>query len=353
MSLNPPPGPRSISLTWAVVIVLVVAGIAIAGTATVFELRPASPSSNGTTHAPTPTNNSTSKQPADLNVTDDLGRHVEVPYDPARVAVLGPSIMDIMFRLGLRSHVVAVDCYAPLGNSGLQEDYSPDQIANWSLNASMCVQTGPTFDSASLAVHDPQLVLAATIVSVAAVEEITSTLGIPVVMLQPPTLSGILVDDSLVGEIFNVTSAATTLNVQLNSALYNVTNFTSTIYTFPTVLVTYDTDTNGYWTFGPGTFGESLIEICGATSISANSTTAYPELSPAQVLVDDPTYIVFGTGFGLNESTYAAGPDWSDFPAVQAGNITGIDSNWITEPDPTMILQGIPALQAIFYPGLD
>jgi iron complex transport system substrate-binding protein len=347
MSLNEPVPPasssvRTVSVAWVVVIALVVAGGAIAATAAVYALKPTSspaPSAPGT--------------PASVNLTDDLGRRVTVPYDPARIAVLSPSIMDIVYRLGLRSHVVGVDCYASLGSSGLAEDYSPDQIALWGLNGSMCVEVGPTFAPETLVALDPQLVLASTIVSVAAVEQITSELHIPVVMLQPPTLSGILVDDDLVAQIFGVTSTANALNDQLASALYNATNASANVYTFPTVLVTYSVDSNGYWTFGPGTFGQSLIEICGGTSISANSTTAYPELSPAQVLIDEPQYIVYGTGFGLNESTYAAGPDWTDFSAVQNGNVTGLDSNWLTEPDPTMILDGIPALQAVFYAGAD
>ncbi len=348
MSLNAPsagttPSPRTVSLAWVIVIALVVAGVAIAATAAAYELKPASKGT--TTSAPT--------TPQSVNVTDDLGRHVTVPYDPARVAVLGPSIMDIFYRLGLRSHVVGVDCYGAPSLADLEEDYSPDQVSLWTLNASMCVEIGPTFAPETLTVLTPQVVFAATIVSIAEVEQITSQLHIPVVMLQPPTLSGILVDDSLVGQIFNATSVANSLNGQLGAALYNATNMSANDFNpFPTVLVTYDTDTNGYWTYGPGTFGESLIEICGGTSISANSTYAYPELSPAQVLVDDPQWIVYGTGFGLNESTYAAGPDWSDFSAVQNGNLTGIDSNWLTEPDPTMILDGIPALEAVFYDGV-
>jgi iron complex transport system substrate-binding protein len=332
MSLNPEPGPspRTLSVAWVVVIVLISAGVGVAGTAAYFASRPSS-------------------TPGSVSLTDDLGRSVTVPYDPARLVVLSPSIMDIVYRLGLRSHVVGVDCYASIGASGLAEDYSPDQIALWNLSPSMCVEVGPTFAPETLAVLDPQLVLASTIVSVAAVEEISNELHVPVVMLQPPTLSGILVDDDLVAEIFGVQAAAASLNARLDSALYNATNLTAGEYTYPTLLVTYSVDVNGYWTFGPGTFGESLIEICGGTSISANSTTAYPELAPAQVLVDDPQFIVYGTGFGLNESTYAAGPDWSDFAAVQAGNVTGIDSNWLTEPDPTMILDGIPALQSVLY----
>jgi iron complex transport system substrate-binding protein len=342
MSLNDPssppsPTPRTISVTWVVVIVLVVAGVAIAATAAAYALTGTGPSGS----------------PGAIHLTDDLGRSVTVPYDPSRVVVLSPSIMDIVYRLGLRSHVVGVDCYAPLGSSGLDEDYSPDQIALWGLNASMCVQVGPTFAPETLVALSPTLVLASTIVSVAAVEQITNQLGIPVVMLQPPTLSGILVDDDLVAEIFGVQTSASTLNAQLATALYAATNLTSNEYVLPTVLVTYSVDSNGYWTFGPGTFGQSLVEICGGSSIGANSTTPYPELSPAQVLVDEPQYIVYGTGFGLNESTYAAGPDWSQFTAVQNGNVTGIDSNWLTEPDPSMILSGIPALQKVFYGAAD
>ena len=336
-SSPPSPTPRTISVTWVVVIVLVVAGVAIAATAAAYALIGTSPSGS----------------PGSIHLTDDLGRSVTVPYDPSRVVVLSPSIMDIVYRLGLRSHVVGVDCYAPLGSSGLDEDYSPDQIALWGLNASMCVQVGPTFAPETLVALSPTLVLASTIVSVAAVEQITNQLGIPVVMLQPPTLSGILVDDDLVAEIFGVQTTASTLNAQLATALYAATNLTSNEYVLPTVLVTYSVDSNGYWTFGPGTFGQSLIEICGGSSIGANSTTPYPELSPAQVLVDEPQYIVYGTGFGLNESTYAAGPDWSQFTAVQNGNVTGIDSNWLTEPDPSMILSGIPALQKVFYGTAD
>ncbi|HXW67836.1 MAG TPA: ABC transporter substrate-binding protein [Thermoplasmata archaeon] len=338
MSLNDPPvpvaAPRRASLAVVAVLLVVVAGVAVAATAAYYSTRPA------TVAGP----------PGSLHLTDDLGRSVTVPYDPARIVVLGPSIMDIVYRLGLRSHVVGVDCYAA-ADGGLAEDYSPDQIQLWQLSSSMCVQIGPEFAPSTLAALDPQLVLAATIVSIPEVLQITDNLGIPVVMLQPPTLSGILVDDSLVGEIFGAGAVANSLNAELAGALYNATNFTSNQFTLPTVLITYSVDPSGYWSFGPGTFGTSLIEVAGGASISASATTPYPELSPSQVLTDDPQLIVYGVGFGLNESTYAAGPDWSSFGAVINGNLTGLDSNWLTEPDPTMILDGLPALQAAFYPG--
>lgn len=333
---NPASSPSSrhqVSATLLVVAVVIAAAVGIGATGAYFELRPG-PSAPGSVH-----------------VTDDLGRSVTVPYDPSRVVVLGPSIMDSVYRLGLRSHVVGVDCYAAdLG--GLSADYSSDQIALWNLSSSMCVEIGPTFNFEDLLNATPQLVLAATIVSTADVEQISAQYGIPAVVLQASSLGGIQVDLNILSQIFPVSAEVTALNARLAAELYNASQVVNNAPSFPLVLVTYDADSNGYWTFGPGTFGESLIEAAGATSISANATFAYPELSPEQVLSANPQWIIYGTGFGLNLSYYAAAPLWSSFPAVQAGNITGLDSNWLTEADPAMILQGLPALIAIFHPGL-
>lgn len=343
MSLNtrPTASPvprRSIPLAWFVVALLVVGGVGIASTAAYY-----ASTANGGTHG-------------NLTLTDDLGRQVTMPYDPARIVVLGPSIMDSVYRLGLRSHVVGVDCYAP-AFGGLSADYSPDQIGLWNLSSSMCVQTGPTFDFEALLNDTPQLVLAATIVSISAVQEITTTFHIPVFMLQPSTLGGIQVDVSLIGQIFGIGPTANALDAQLGTELSNVTTAVSAIANganftgFPSVLITYYVDSNGYWTFGPGTFGQSLIEIAGGSSIAGNATLPYPELSGEQVLVANPQVLVYGTGFGLNESYYATAPFWGQLTAVQTGHTLGLSSNWLTEADPTMILAGLPALFGTFHPN--
>ncbi len=335
MSLTPPsPARRTVSTTVFIVGLLVAGGFAVAGTSIYYDLRPAAAA------AP----------PGSLSITDDLGRHVNVPYDPSRVVVLGPSIMDTMVRLGLRSHVVGVDCSTP-AFGGLSGDYSPGQIANWSLTASMCVQAEPlSFEQ--LVNASPALVLAATIVSQQDVDKVTDTYGIPVVMIQPPNLDGIEVDVGLIGTIFGVGAAAEALNEQLASELNVTSTYVSNLTTaFPTVLVTYSTDSSGYWTYGRGTFGASLMLLAGGASISENESNPYPELSGEQVLVDNPQVIIYGTGFGLDLASYSTAPFWSSLGAVEDGHVYGLDSNDLTEPDATMILIGLPALLAQLHPG--
>jgi ABC-type Fe3+-hydroxamate transport system substrate-binding protein len=293
-------------------------------------------------------------------VIDDLGRTVKVPYDPTRVAALSPNVVDIMYRLGLRSHIVGEDCYLASAG-GLSEDYSPDQIANWSLTSSLCVQVAPSFDFEGLLAQAPTLVITSTIISVADVDEIQDTYHIPVLMLQPPTLSGIVVDVSLLGQIFGVNATASQLNDQVQFELavaQNVTqNLSNQYVALPTVFVTYYVDSAsstdpGYYSYGPSSFGESLIELASATSICANATLPYPFLTGDQVLLAEPQIILYGTGYQQTEATYASGPDWSLFGAVQNHTAYGINSNWLTEPDPTMILQGLPQLLTVLHPGV-
>ena len=344
MSLNTASNsqPRGMRLTLPVlgVVLLVVAGACVAATAAYFEVRP-SPAVAG-----------------DITVTDDLGRTVSVPVDPHRIAVLSPNLLDTVYRLGLRSDVVGVDCESPT-DGGLSGDYSTDQIQAWNLSSSLCIQVAPSFDIEELIASEPQLVLASTIISLSDIEEVQTTYHIPVVVLAPATVGGIVTDVQIVSGVFGDPARTQPLVASLQSELGNATTLANSLLdngtALPTVLLTYYANPSGssdpgYYTYGPGTFGQSLVELAGGSSISANATIAYPLLSGPQVLYANPAVIVYGTGFGLDLSEYQSGPDWGELSAVTSGHVYGIDSNLVTEADPTMILSGLPALTGELHP---
>ena len=328
-----------------VVVVVIVGSLGVIAAAGDFELVPRSAGDHG---------NST------VTLTDDLGRTVSAPSHPGRVIVLAASIMDSMARLGLRSHVVGVDCESA-AFGGLSGDYTPGQIAAWNLNSSMCVQVGPTVNIEEVLALTPDVVLASTIISLSNIEELSTTYHLPVLVLQPATIGGILVDETILGQLFGVAGVANSLNAQMSVALAEsetvAANLSASMAALPTVLLTYyvtpaGSPQPGYWTYGPGTFGESLIELASGTSIAASATTAYPELSGAQVLADAPQVIVYGTGFGLDLPQYEQGPDWSSLPAVTSGQTFGLDSSLLTEPGPSMILTGLHLLLVDLHPTL-
>ncbi|MCI4333977.1 MAG: hypothetical protein L3K01_09720, partial [Thermoplasmata archaeon] len=182
MSLNPPPTPapvpaRTIAPALFVVGLLVVAGVAVAGTAAYFEFRPMSSS-----HAP--------PGPHSIRLVDDLGRQVTVPLNASRVVVLAPSILDIVARLGLRSDVVGIGC-EPTPASGILDEYSPNQTSAWNLTSALCIQDFPALNVEEIVNRSADLVLASTITSAASVETLSSTYGLPVVLLAPGDIDGI------------------------------------------------------------------------------------------------------------------------------------------------------------------
>jgi iron complex transport system substrate-binding protein len=336
------PAPRrTIPLSLLIAVAIVVAGISVGGTAVYFEFRTGSPGHSAVT------------------VTDDLGRSVALPPDPARVVVLGPSVMDTLYRLGLRSHVVGVDCSnASLG--GLEGDYTPAQVALWNLSSSMCVLAYPHVSSSDLLNLNPQVVFASTIVDVSGLEEWSSTYGVPVVFYGPSTLGSVVYDVQMTSMIFGTGTVATHLVNELQTVLSQstsfLTNLTNNGTTLRSVFMTFypvaagEPDA-GYYTFGPGSFGQSMIELAGGVNIAGNTPLSSPELSGSQVLFDNPSVVIYGTGFGINLTQYEAGPDWSSIPAVQNGNVTGVDVTVMTEVDPAMVLS-IPMLIQILYPHL-
>jgi iron complex transport system substrate-binding protein len=275
------------------------------------------------------------------------------------MVVLGPNVMDIVYRLGVRSHAVGIDCSnASLG--GVLGDYTPAQVSLWGLNNSMCVLAFPQLSAESLLAKRPQLLIASSVVPVASLESFSATYRVPAVILSPSTLGGVVYDTQVVAKIFGIGAAASALVTQLQQSLASaqqfLTNLTNAGTPLRTVFVTYyavpaGSPSAGYYTFGPGTFGQSLLELSGGVNVASNATTSTPEFTGSQVLAANPAEIVYGTGFGVALPQYQQGPDWSSFSAVRHGNATAVDVTLMTEVDPTMVLS-LHLFRHLLYPSL-
>ncbi|MGA8276190.1 MAG: ABC transporter substrate-binding protein [Thermoplasmata archaeon] len=328
MSLNPPSASlRTVTSTIVVVSILVAAGVAVIATAAYYGSR-------------------TTLTPGNVTVVDDVGRTVAAPSDTSRIVVLAPSVMDIVYRLGLRDRVVGIGCTPPL-YGGILNEYSPNQTAAWNLSSSMCVTDFPTLNTQELASLAPQLVLASTLTSASDVATLTNTYGLPVVILAPSTLDGIVGDVNLVAQLFpSARPAATTLDASLEGILANATAFDGLLEEnatpIPSVLLTYYFDGGGYYTFGPGTFGQSLVDLAAGSSIAAGVPLEYAEINATVVLADQPTVVIYGTSWNdpylvANETPTAwpGAPYWAQLDGAKIP----IDITVLTEADPTMLLE--------------
>ncbi len=284
-------------------------------------------------------------------VVDDAGRSVMVNGTPTRIIVLGPSVMDILFRLGLRDDVVAVDG-GPATAGGVLDDYTPGQVTNWSLSSLPVITWNPTLDVEAMVALNPDLVLAGSGFSLSELESFQSTYGVPCLYLNPPTLAGIEYDVAIVGAVTHTNATAEAVNAQMEAAMIADQNEIASITYVPSVLLTYYPDDEGYWSFGPGSFGNDLLLNAGATSITANDTAATDaEVSGSYVLAANPTAIIVGTGFGLTVANYSESPDWSSFGAVEAGHVFALNAVYLSEPDPTMVFE-LATFISLLHPEL-
>jgi ABC-type Fe3+-hydroxamate transport system substrate-binding protein len=143
-----------------------------------------------------------------------------------------------------------------------------------------------------------------------------------------------------------VSPAATTLEVSLERTLYNASSFDTNLSNngtpIPTVLLTEGFSSDGYYTFGPGTFGQSLVDLAGGNSISDGLPLQYATINATAVLVDQPQVIVYGTSWNDPYLVFYQTPSVWNSSAPYWGQLNGtkvaIDATLLTEPDPSLLL---------------
>jgi iron complex transport system substrate-binding protein len=207
-SLVSEPRPR-LPVTLLLATAVIVAGVSIAATSAYFELTGKTGGSSG---------------PGTVSVVDDLGRTVSVPTHPDRIVLFGPNILDSLYRIGVRGDVVGVDC-SSAAFGGVLGDYTPNQTAAWNLTDSMCVQALPSINTEELLNKSPDLILATSVVSESALDGFSATYNVPVVWLIPDSLSGIVVDVELLGQLFPDDTQVAPLVASLQSTLASASTF--------------------------------------------------------------------------------------------------------------------------------
>ncbi len=273
--------------------------------------------------------------PTSLTVIDDFGRIVSIPGPVDRIVSLAASNTEIVFALGVEDRLVAVD---------LTSDY-PSELAD--LNVTR-VNTFPNVDLETILALSPDLVLAADIIAITDIEALAAQ-GLPVLVLGPRTLEGILDDVLLVGLATGTLAEARDLTEDLQSRIDAVTSVTDALVERPLVYLEFFP----LWTFGPGSFGHDLIVMAGGRNAGASLTSAFGEVSDEFVIAADPDVIVFTVGpfAQTSRADIEARPGWDTIRAVAEGQIHSIDDNEVARAGPRMV-DALEDLARILHPDL-
>ena len=267
---------------------------------------------------------------ASRTLKDETGRTVAVPDHPHRVICLAPSITDTVFALGAGDDVVAISDYTT---------YPPAALKKPSIGSLI----KPSIETI-LSFH-PDLVLGINIPGSDDTATQLQGLGIPVYLVDPRGLAGILHAVESVGDALNRAPQADALNSSLTRRIEAVRSRAAG-KPAPSVLlpVWYDP----IITIGKHAFITEIIEAAGARSVTDDLVPDWPQISLESLVTRAPQALVLIRGGKITVDMLKNRAGWSTLPAIQAARVYYVDSG-IQEPSPEAI-NALEELAKEFHP---
>ena len=300
------------------------------------------------TTIPTPTS---TPEPTTVTVIDDLGREVEIPYRPKRLAVTSAFMVELTMACG----------YRPVARPDISPEYIYPLEAHDIPAFGVSHSAGPNLEQ--LAVAQPDLVISSPTYS-QFIPSIEETLGVPVLVHDVSSVDGIIQKIRTYGMLVGCEAKAEEASQDLLKRISVLQD--GLPETGPKVFAIFGTS-QSFLGFMPtsylgdmvGLLGGSLItegEPAYVSSRTGASNPKYTTFSMEKVIEKDPDVILVvrhGDPSEAREENFASllgGPAWSGLRAVQEGRVHEL-SEWlyVRYPGPRVIL-AMEELRSVLYP---
>ncbi len=252
---------------------------------------------------------------ASRTVKDELGRTVEAPDHPHRVACLIPSVVDIVYSLGAGTDVVAISDFTKYPKEALEKP-----SIGLPLNPSM---------EAIIALH-PDLVLGSGDLNTLEFAGHLERLGIPVFMVDPHGIEGIFASILSLGRVLDRETDAHNLVARLRTRMETVK---ARVAGKPKVRVLMAIWYDPVMTIGKGAFISELIEAAGGRSVTDDIAQEWPEVSLETIVSRQPDALLLMRGANITLDELKTRPGWEHLKAVQQGRVYYTDGR-IQYPSP-------------------
>jgi iron complex transport system substrate-binding protein len=263
-------------------------------------------------------------------LTDEFGRKVTVPDHPHRIICLMPSVTDTVYALGAGDDVIAISDYTKYPAAALTKPSIGNLVT-------------PSIETI-VSLH-PDLVIG---VQPAGPMEVTKQLerfGIPVFLVNPRDLAGILHTDTTIGQALNREPEAKALNTRLQQRIEAVKARTHGL-SAPTVFmpVWYDPIT----TIGRHAFITEIVAAAGSRSVTDDMSADWPQISMESVIERAPDALLLVKGGKTTLALLASRPGWNTLAAVKNRRVFYVDDR-IEFPSPIAI-DALEDLARQFHP---
>jgi iron complex transport system substrate-binding protein len=261
---------------------------------------------------------------------DETGRSVTVPDHPRRIICLVPSITDSVFSLGAGDDVVAISDYVK---------YPPEALHKPSVGSI----SNPSMETI-LSLH-PDLVLGMPQSTQRSILDQIQSLGIPVYLVDPHGIAGILQSITSLGQAINRERQAAAVVARIEQRIATVR---ASVQGKPVIKVFAPVSYDPVITIGRGAFITEVIEAAGGKSITSDLVQEWPQISMETVVARAPKALLLVRGGRITIDILKDRPGWNALPAVRESRIYFVD-NRVEFPSPVAI-DALEDLAKQFHP---
>ena len=254
-------------------------------------------------------------------VTDELGRKIQVPQEVKRIVSLAPNLTEIVFALGRGIRLVGDTDFC---------DYPPEAEQKVHIGGPV----NPNFEV--IAALKPELVLASGSINRRETVSALDRIGLPVYVTDPNSVQGMIASVEHIGAALGAEKSAASLAQGLRDRIAEVEKGVAgraprrvffVVWTDPVISV------------GNDTFIADAIRIAGGQSV-IETKGEWPHISLEEIVHLQPDVLVFASAHGAEThreiDELRDKPGWRDLRAMQQDSVVVL-SDAINRPAPRMV----------------
>ncbi len=271
--------------------------------------------------------------PAGRELTDEVGRRVQVPREVNRVVSLAPNLTEIVFALDAGNHLAGDTDYCDYPAEATQKPHVGGPV-NPNLEEILSLK--------------PDLVLATKSINRRETVDALERIGVPVFVSDPHSVEAMIASVEHIGSAMGEEKSAIALADRLRERLAGLDRRLAGAASRRILFVVW---TAPLISVGSETFIADAIRHAGGRSV-VQTKTEWPHISMEEIVRLQPEFLVFASAHDTSTQQdideLRARPGWKDLAAMRQGNVIVI-SDAINRPAPRM-LQAIEQLARALHP---
>lgn len=267
------------------------------------------------------------KPSVNREITDDLGRKINLPNEITKAVSLAPNLTEIIFAVGAGEKLVGVTSFC-----------------NYPEEATKIQEVGDTLkpNIENIIALEPQIVFVSTASQLESFTETLEKQGISVFVTNPNSFQDIYKSIEKIGEVFGNDENAKELVEALKNRVAEVENKTKDAEKVRT-FVQID---KSLYTIGKESFLTDLIGKAGGVSVTKDVATAYPKISKEKAFALNPEVIILSDSSDNNEPNEV----FKNSNAVKNGKVYKINADILSRPAPR-IVEALEQIAKDLHPG--